>query len=69
MLHLFIKTLTGDTINIEVPSDSLVKKIKEEIDKQKDILAYKQKLNLNESELDDDKKISEYNIQDNTTIF
>ena len=35
MLHLFIKTLTGDTINIEVPSDSLVKIIKEEIDKKK----------------------------------
>jgi len=68
MLHLFIKNLIGDTIVIEVESDSLVKKIKEEIKKKNDILPYKQTLMLNRKELEDDKKISQYNIKDNDTI-
>ena len=68
MLHLFIKTINGDSINIEVQSDSSVKKIKDEINKKNNISICKQKLMLNGSELEDDKKISEYNIQDYTTI-
>ena len=68
MLHLFIKTINGDSINIEVQSDSSVKKIKDEINKKNNISICKQKLMLNGNELEDDKKISEYNIPDYTTI-
>ncbi len=56
MLHLFIKTINGDSINIEVQSDSSVKKIKDEINKKNNISVCKQKLMLNGSELEDDKK-------------
>jgi len=68
MLQLFIKTLTGDTITIEVPPDSSIKKIKEEIAKKKDILPRQQRLMLNGRELNDDKNVSDYNISNNATI-
>jgi len=68
MLHLFIKNLTGDTIKIEAKSDDLIKKIKGLIYEKNDILPHKQILILNENELEDDKKISEYNIKDYETI-
>jgi len=68
MLQLFIKTLTGDTITIEVPPDCSIKKIKEEIAKKKDILPRQQRLMLNGRELNDDKNVSDYNISNNATI-
>ena len=68
MLQLFIKTLTGQTITIEVPPDSSIQKIKEEIAKKENIFPYQQRLLLNGKELIDHKNISDYNISNNTTI-
>ena len=68
MLQLFIKTLTGETIDIQVAPNDSIKKIKEEIDKKKNILPRKQKLMFNGKELNDNGTINEYNIENNSTI-
>ena len=68
MLQLFIKTLTGETIDIQVAPNDSIKKIKEEIDKKKNILPRQQKLMFNGKELNDNGIINEYNIENNSTI-
>ena len=68
MLQLFIKTLTGETIDIKVSPNDSIKKIKEEIDKKKNILPRNQKLMFNGKELNDNGTINEYNIENNSTI-
>ena len=68
MLQLFIKTLTGETIVIQVSPNDSIKKIKEEIDKKKNILPRQQKLMFNGKELNDNGIINEYNIENNSTI-
>ena len=68
MWQLFIKTLTGETIDIKVSPNDSIKKIKEEIDKKKNILPRNQKLMFNGKELNDNGTINEYNIENNSTI-
>ena len=68
MLQLFIKTLTGETLEIKVSPNDSIKKIKEEIDKKKNILPRNQKLMFNGKELNENGTIEEYNIENNSTI-
>ena len=68
MLQLFIKTLTGETIDIKVSPNDSIKKIKEEIDKKTNILPRNQKLMFNGKELNDNGTIKESNIENNSTI-
>ena len=68
MLQLFVKTITGETIDIKVePNDSIIK-IKDEISKKKDIHPKQQKLMFNGKELIDNRKINECGIENYSTI-
>ena len=67
-IQIFVKTLTGTTITLRVkPSDS-IEKVKDKIQVREGIPFDVQRLIFAGQELEDGRKISDYNIQRGTTI-
>ena len=61
--QIFVKTSTGDTISISVQPDDTIKVIKLKIEEKENIEALQQILLYGGMELDDNKYLSDYNIQ------
>lgn len=62
-MTIFVRTLTGKTIPLEVRNNDKVTKIKERIRRQEEIPIDKQRLIFEGTELEDDVEIFKYNIQ------
>ena len=65
---IFVKTLTGKTISIEVSADEEVCKIKEKIKDKEGIPPHEQRLIYAGKQLEDKEKLSAYNIQRDSTL-
>jgi ubiquitin len=67
-IQVHVKTLQGNTITIDVSKEDTIASLKDKIQEKQGIPSDQQRLIFNGKQLEDDKTMNDYNIEDSANI-